>query len=266
MTSGKRTRRDRQVKTPPPPTSSTGGRRASPKVLVTAVVVLVAAGLGIALAVALTQGGSSSADVPERGTLTNAIPGARDVDQQLRGIPQQGRVLGKASAPVTMVEYVDLQCPYCRQFHAYVLPTLIERYVRPGKLKIETRPIAFIGPDSERGRAAILAAGQQNRFFNLMGLFYFNQGAENAGWLSDDMITSASASIPGFDVPALLAARDTSQVKDESERLNSLATTDNVQGTPTVFVGKSGDALQQLPTADASDPAPVTAAIEKALR
>ena len=71
----------------------------------------------------------------------------------------------------------------------------------PGKVKIEARPIAFIGPDSERGRAAALAAAAQNRMFNFMEILYFNQGPENTGWLDDAMVKAAAASIPGLDVP-----------------------------------------------------------------
>ncbi len=69
---------------------------------------------------------------------------------------------------------------------------------------MEVRPIAFIGQDSQRGRAALLAAGMQNKLFNFMQLMYNNQGPENTSWLNDDLITSAAASIPGVDVDQLL--------------------------------------------------------------
>jgi hypothetical protein len=46
------------------------------------------------------------------------------------------------------------------------MPTLIGKYVRTRRVKIEARPIAFIGPDSQSGRAAAIAAGEQNKLFN----------------------------------------------------------------------------------------------------
>ena len=125
-------------------------------------------------------------------------------------------MLGSPSAPVTLVEYVDLQCPYCQQFETQSMPTVIERYVRTGKLKVEARILAFIGPDSQRGRAAAIAAAKQNRMFNFVQLLYDNQAGENSGWLSDDMVRSAAASVPGMDVAQLQSDSGTSAVDSQS--------------------------------------------------
>ena len=99
------------------------------------------------------------------------------------------------------------------------MPELIRRYVRTGKVKVEARPIAFIGPDSQRGRAAALAAAKQNRLFNFSQLLYFNQGTENTGWLNDAMIKAAAASIPGLDVPRLLSDRKLAHGQRPGERV-----------------------------------------------
>jgi protein-disulfide isomerase len=92
-----------------------------------------------------------------------ARPNADVVQREFAGIPQNGLVLGSTKAPVTMVEYVDLQCPGCRAFETSVLPSIVPEFVRSGKLKIEARPIAFIGPDSIPARKAAIAASEQNR-------------------------------------------------------------------------------------------------------
>ena len=63
-------------------------------------------------------------------------------------------MLGKASAPATMVEYIDLQCPVCREFETEVMPTIIDRYVRTGKLKVIARPVAVIGAATPRAAGA----------------------------------------------------------------------------------------------------------------
>jgi protein-disulfide isomerase len=222
--------------------------------------------VAILLAVVLTRGNSSSssANVPARGTLANALPGAADVHRLLNGIPQQGTTLGKASAPVTMVEYIDLQCPYCQQFETTAMPTIVRRLVRTGKLRVVARPLAFIGPDSVRGRDAAIAAGMQGRFFDFAQVLYANQGEENTGWLSDDMVKAAAASIPGLDVPKLLRDRGSSTVADGERSIDAQATADGVHRTPTILVGRTGAKPRQVALASPSDAQSVERAIAAA--
>ena len=117
------------------------------------------------------------------------------------------------------------------------MPTVIERYVRSGKLKVDARVLAFIGPDSLRGQSAAIAAGQQDKEFNFAQLLYANQAGENSGWLSDDMVRAAAASIPGLDVNQLLAASDSDAVHAQAQTYVKQATADKVSGTPTLLVG-----------------------------
>ena len=270
MTSGKVSKqRRREAKVPAPPVRAPGGsRQASPKVLIAGAAVLVALiAIGVGLGLAFRGGGSSSksTSTPLTGSLVNALPSAADVQKLLRGIPQSANVLGSPKAPVTMIEYIDLQCPACQQFETQAMPQLIPRYVRTGKVKVVARPIAFIGSDSERGRAAALAAAEQNRMFNFMELLYFNQGTENTGWLDDKMVKAAASSIPGLDVRALLAARDSSPIKDQSKTFDTQSQRDYVRQTPTVIVGKTGGKLQQVSLSSLTDITSVSAAIETAL-
>ena len=263
--SGKQSERRRR-QAPPPPRAKGRGRQASPKVLIGAGVAAVLVVLAVVLALVFTGGDDSSeANTPATGSLTNSVPGADDVEESLEGIPQNGSVLGSPDAPVTLVEYVDLQCPFCQQFETSVMPTLLTRYVRDGRLKVDTRILAFIGPDSERGRAGALAAGAQDKLFNFTHLLYLNQGAENTGWLDDDMVRRAAASIPGLDVTQLLDDTDSDAVSDEAAEVEEQASADNIQGTPTILVGKTGETLQVVTLSSPTDEQSVTDAIDEAL-
>jgi len=270
MPSGRKSRQQRKAGVPKPPPVRSGGarqRQASPKVLIAIAVALVVIGAGVAAALVFTGGSSSSTsgDFPTRGTLENALPGADEVQSLFKGIPQQGNILGKASAPVTMVEYVDLQCPYCRDFETEAMPTLLDKYIRSGKVKVEARVLAFIGGDSERGRKAAIAAAQQNHMFDYMELLYFNQASENTGWLDERMVEAAAASIPGMDVPALMDARDASAIKQREQKFEAQATADRVNSTPTILVGKTGKALKPVQLQSPTDVDSVSAAIDDAL-
>jgi protein-disulfide isomerase len=265
MTSGKKARRQRQQVAAPPPVQRQGARRtASPKVLVGAAVIgLILAGTAVGIAMALGKKGSS-APTATRGSLANALPGAAGVQQLLAGIPQHGNVLGSPRAPATMIEYVDLQCPFCREFEAAVMPDIIRRFVRTGKLRVEARTIAFIGQDSVGGRNAAIAAGKQGRLFNFMQIVYLNQGTENTGWLTSDFVKKAAASIPGLDLPSFTAAAGSSTVSDQGKRFDSEATAAHVTETPTVDVGRTGRTPQLVPIKSPDDEQTLVAAIRRA--
>jgi protein-disulfide isomerase len=262
--SGKQARRRRQqVATPPPVARKGARRRASPKVLLVAALaglVLVGAVVGISLA----AGGNSSsaaATIPTVGSLTNALPNAAAVQREFAGIPQNGLVLGSAKAPLTMVEYIDLQCPGCRAFETSVAPSIVSEFVRAGKLKIEARPLAFIGPDSIPARKAMIAASQQNRAFNFAQITYANQGTENTGWLNQTFIAHAAASVPGMKVRRVVDDQESSFVTDATNRIDAQATADRVSQTPTLFIGKTGSKLKPVSSTATFDAAQLAAAI-----
>jgi protein-disulfide isomerase len=228
----------------PPPVQSKGGarrRQANPRVLAIGAAVVVLAAVGIGIAVVLSRGGSGiPKDIPTYGSLANGLPGAADVQTMFGGIPQKGLVLGKPSAPVRMVIYIDLQCPLCQEFETATWPTLVDEYVRPGKVQVEVKPWSFFGPDSARGQAAMFAAAKQNKAFNFAQILYLNQGTENTGWLSDGMVVQAAESIPGLNVPKVLSERKSGTVSAEVAAVAAAAQANKVNGTPTVFVGKTG--------------------------
>jgi protein-disulfide isomerase len=270
MPSGKKSKQARRAAaTKPPPVVSKGGvrrRQANPRVLAIAVAVVVLAGIGIGLAIALSGGGNKvSSTIPTIGNAATGLPGSTDIAAQLQGVPQHGMTLGDPKAPVTLVEYIDLQCPICREFETTVMPDLVTKYVKTGKVKVEARVLKFIGPDSERGRDAMLAAAEQNKAFNFSQVLYANQGTENTGWLTDDMIGQIAASVPGMQVHDLLSARNSSTVKTQGAAFDKQGTADKVPGTPTLYVGPSGQKGTVVNLKNADDEQSVVDAITQAL-
>jgi protein-disulfide isomerase len=149
----------------------------------------------VALIVISQSGGSSSSSPPAD------VTGAAQVDTELNGIPQTGQVLGDSAAPVTVIEYGDPQCSSCKFFSENVAPELISAEVRPGKVKYEFRPFLIIGPDSKPAMKAALAAGEQNRLWQFLQLFYINQGGENSGYVTDSFLTGIArgAGVPNIN-------------------------------------------------------------------
>jgi protein-disulfide isomerase len=193
------------------------------------VVVAFAVAIGVAVALVVLAVVMRSDD--ETAAPTNSTPVV-----ELEGIPQDGIVLGSPGATVTLIEYADLQCPACRAYGETVLPTIIDRYVRPGDVKAEFRGISFIGPDSERALRFVQAAGLQDRLWELQEAFYRNQGGENSGWVTDELVRRLAGEIPDLDVERMFVDAQGAEVDALLRQAASQAQTDEITGTPSVFV------------------------------
>jgi protein-disulfide isomerase len=174
------------------------------------------------------------------------VPGTAATLALFKGIPQQLNVLGKARAPVTMIEFADLQCPFCRDYTASALPALVARYVRAGKAKFVFAGMHFIGPDSEKALRAVYAAGLQGRLWQYLDLLYKSQGPENEGWVTDDLLRSVGASLPGFDTDKMLAGMSSAEVTNALATSDQQAQNASVSSTPTFFAGKTGATLEHI--------------------
>jgi protein-disulfide isomerase len=216
-------------------------RQANPRVLIGAGAAAAAIAIVVVLIVVLTGGGSPTPTITQAtGAAALGLPGATEAEALYKGIPQAGLKLGSPKAPVQMVVYIDLQCPICQSYETTVMPTIVSQYIRTGKVRLELKPWAFIGPDSTRGQKAMFAAAEQNKAFPFAQVLYDNQGTENTGWLTDDMLISIAGSVTGMNVPKLMAERNSSTIAQEVKDVDASATADKVGGTPTVFIGKTG--------------------------
>jgi protein-disulfide isomerase len=245
MASGKKSReRKRAAAAAPPPVRSKGAprtRQANPRVLAIGAGVVALVAVAIVLAVVLTGGKSSTPTIARTtGSAAAGLPGATEAEAMYKGIPQTGLKLGSPKAPVQMVMYIDLQCPICQNYETTVMPTVVSQYIRTGKVQLEIKPWAFIGTDSTRGQKAMFAAAEQNKAFQFAQVLYDNQGTENTGWLTDDMLISIASSVTGMNVPKLMADRNSSRIEQQIKEVAAAVDANHVGGTPTVFVGKAG--------------------------
>ncbi len=163
----------------------------------------------------------------------------------LAGVRQHGYVLGGASAPATLLVFEDPQCPYCQEWSLGALPSVVDTFVRTGRVRLEWRGIAIIGPNSVAGLRAAYAAGQQNRLWNLVEQLYERQGAENSGWITEAVLRSA-AKAAGVDAAKMLAAADSKAVTAELEQAARDAEQQKVAGTPTFVLVRPPGLPQQL--------------------
>jgi protein-disulfide isomerase len=158
------------------------------------------------------------------------------------GIEQHGAALGNPRAPVTLVEYADLQCPYCARWAQQALPPIVSEYVRSGRVRIVFRGLAFLGPDSELALRMVVAAGARDKQWDLLHQLYSRQGYENSGWVGEEL-PGATAAV-GVDAKRLDHVAWEAATTREIERAARAARAAGVQGTPSFALGRTGGPMR----------------------
>jgi protein-disulfide isomerase len=192
-----------------------------------AALVIAAAGL-VAIAIAIAAPRDDAAPVP-----------APHASSLFAGIPQDGTVLGAPGAPATLTEFADLQCPFCADYARDVLPAIVDRYVRTGRLRLELNVLAFLGDDSLRGGRMAAAAASQDRLWPFVDAFYRNQGAENSGY-ADDAFLRRVGGEAGLDLAAAMRDRDAPAASAWLTSAQRQADRLRIEGTP-AFSLRVGD-------------------------
>lgn len=214
----------------------------------------------VVIAIALASGGDDGPELREG----EIIAGQIEANERFAGLPQRGIAVGDPRAPVTLVEFADLQCPFCRDFTQQVLPTIVDTYVRDGRVKMEFRNLDFIGTDSTRGAQMAEAVGLQNRLWEFVDIFYANQGGENEGFVTDDFLRSVAGGIRGVDVERAMDDRGLPAVERNLQAAEELAAEHGIASTPSFLIGPSDGELQQLEFSS-FDPAEFSEAIDRVL-
>jgi protein-disulfide isomerase len=209
--------------------------------------VLVAA---LAVSLVLTPVGSGAQDtitreqadtlIKEIRELRQAIDNLRAPRRQAERPPDEkvqvdvagGLVLGRVDAPVTLVEFTDLECPYCRAFHVNTFERLKREYIDTGKVRFITRdfPLDF-HPNARPAALAVRCAGEQGKFWEMRHVVTLNANALNRE-LYDRLAKEL-----GLDAGKFSACIGADRYRADIDRDMAEAVKAGVSGTPTFVVG-----------------------------
>ena len=141
--------------------------------------------------------------------------------------------MGEKTAPVTLIEFSDYQCPFCRRHATTVMPELIKNYVDTGKVRFVMReyPITNLHPRAEAAAVAVLCAGDQGQYWGMHDALFNDQKANKY----EDF--KAMASTLGLDSgtfdTCLESGKFDAQIKVELAAGQELG----ISGTPSFVVG-----------------------------
>jgi protein-disulfide isomerase len=222
-----------------------------------------------------TSGGSKAP--PKLGSQP-ANETQKQVAALLTGIPQSGNVLGSPTAPITLQYFGDLECPICAKFTLGSLPTVIPKWVRTGKLKIEYRSLSTATGNAEASGAepkeifktqqvAALAAGKQNKAWYFIETFYHEQGEEDSGYVTEKFIQGIASQVPGLNLTTWTNDRSEPTFATQVTATDAQAANNNgFTGTPSFLIGRTGGAMSKLEYTNPEDPTFINEAVEKLLK
>lgn len=209
----------------------------------------------VAVAIAVSSGGSSSPNL-SKITAGQTCKGSTDsaICNLLAGIPESGNTLGKPSAPVTVTEYGDLECPVCKDFATGGIENqLISNDVRSGKVKLVYRSLDTAtgnGPNANLfgvQQASALAAGLQDKAWYYVEFFYHYQGQEGSGYVNQTYLNDLARHIPGLNFSKWLADSHSHALLSQVNQDQATATSKGFNSTPTLTI--SGPKGQTQPIA-----------------
>lgn len=133
----------------------------------------------------------------------------------------------------------DLECPSCRYVDLYILPTIIKEFVRPGELKIEYHSFQSITIEAtvfQNQQVAALAAGDQDKMWYYVDLFYHEQGHEYANYVNESYLEGLAKQVPGLNLGEWMAARSDTNLIEQVERDEQIGSHEGWQSTPDFFL------------------------------
>jgi protein-disulfide isomerase len=187
----------------------------------------------VVAAIALSSGGGGEKPTPQQSAAL------------LSGIPEHNGVLGDPKAPVTVTEFVDLQCPICAETSRTILPEIIRDHVKTGQVKLRARTLSFLGPDSVTAARVAAGAEKQGRLWPFLEAFYAAQKTENSGYVTDAFLRSV-ANAAGVDASAALSYAGKAQSQAPLGAANAAASRYGVNGTPTFLIERPGEKPQTV--------------------
>jgi len=171
-------------------------------------------------------------------------------------------VMGKADAPVAIVEFSDYQCPYCNVFHRKVLPLLKKAYIDTGEVKFVYRDLALnFHPQSEGAAIAANCAGVQHKYWAMGDALFAHQRQ-----LGEPLYLKLAADLK-LDVAAFKSCLADPKQKAEVDADRAYGNQIGVEGTPTLYIGRvQGNRLVDVrEIVGAQPPAVFASAIESFL-
>lgn len=156
------------------------------------------------------------------------------LEEVLKPGPLPEMALGRADAPVTIVQYASMTCPYCKKFHAESFPILKKEYIDTGKVRYILRAEFPIGKQSGMATIALRCAAP-GKYFTL----YEKLMAQQTSWVSQEVRPEPILKVAqqvGLTKAQYDACRENKVLLGQLNTIKERGRTLGVIGTPNFFI------------------------------
>jgi protein-disulfide isomerase len=182
--------------------------------------------------------GQTQGTVGEQHQITNAASPSNMLS--LSKLTSQGSPYqGTKSAPVTVIDFSDLQCHLCARYVKNTEPKINETYIQTGKVALVFKHLPNRGFDSLPAALAAHCTQDQGKFWQFHNLLYQKQGPIDSGWANKDNLKKLASQISGLDMHKFDSCFDSQKYKSFIENDIALAHSLGFTETPSVIIVKS---------------------------
>lgn len=196
--------------------------------------------------------GDSTANKTTNGTVAGDTTNSNTntaVAVDVKPVSDSDHIEGNVNAPVTIVEYSDFECPYCKTFHT-TLQEVLAKYPDDVRLVYRHFPLSFHANAQKEAEASECVAelGGNEAFWNFTNAIYERTTSNGTGFALDKLGPLAKEF--GVDQTAFQSCLDSDKYADKIETDMSEGSAAGVSGTPTSFVlDSNGDVVDTIPGA-----------------
>jgi len=144
-------------------------------------------------------------------------------------------ILGDLNAPLTMIEFGDYQCTFCKKFFHETEKSILTNYVETGKVKILFKDFIVVNEDSVNAASAAHCANDQEMFWQYHSTLYNNWDGEGTGWASSEQLHQFASTL-GLDMDQFSECMSKLKWKELVDASHADGRTLGVDATPTFFI------------------------------
>ena len=158
---------------------------------------------------------------------------SKALERRVEGDPY---AIGDVDAPLVLIEWVDMRCPYCAVFSRDTFPELVKDYVDTGKLRIEMHDVAFFEEPSIRASSAARAAANQGKYFEFLHEVYAAAPESGHPDLTEAELIAHAKAVGVADIEAFTSDMNSDAVRQQVQQDTAAAQRIGVSSVPFFLV------------------------------